>query len=69
MADIENEKIRNILIYFYCRLSYHQRIRDMMPESYAELIPAVPEPVYKYTSEGASKSIDGCVGGRKLVTI
>lgn len=27
----------------------------MMPESYAELIPAPPEPIYKYTSEGASK--------------
>lgn len=27
----------------------------MMPESYAELIPAVPEPVYKYISEGASE--------------
>lgn len=37
------------------RLSYYQRIRDMMPESYAELIPAPPEPIYKYTSEGASK--------------
>lgn len=26
-----------------------------MPDSYVELIPAVPEPVYKYSSEGASK--------------
>lgn len=27
----------------------------MMPDSYVDLIPAVPEPVYKYSSEGASK--------------
>lgn len=27
----------------------------MMPGSYADLIPAPPEPIYKYTSEGASK--------------
>ena len=27
----------------------------MMPDSYVELIPAVPDPVYKYSSEGASK--------------
>lgn len=27
----------------------------MMPDSYADLIPPVPDPVYKYTSEGASK--------------
>jgi len=29
----------------------------MMPDSYTDLIPAVPEPVYKYSSEGASKYI------------
>lgn len=27
----------------------------MMPETYAELIPINPEPIYKYTAEGASK--------------
>lgn len=27
----------------------------MMPDSYVDLIPAVPEPIYKYSSEGASK--------------
>ena len=26
----------------------------MMPVSYADLIPAVPEPIYKYSQEGAS---------------
>ncbi|XP_063973553.1 nuclear cap-binding protein subunit 1 [Diachasmimorpha longicaudata] len=48
------------------RLSYHQRIRDMMPESYAELIPAVPEPIYKYSSEGAS-SLPGTAAAHELV--
>jgi len=27
----------------------------MMPDTYVDLIPATPEPVYKYSSEGASK--------------
>lgn len=29
----------------------------MMPDTYAELIPVLPDPLYKYTSEGASKYI------------
>ncbi|GBP06866.1 Nuclear cap-binding protein subunit 1 [Eumeta japonica] len=35
------------------RLSYHQRIKDMMPESFASYVPPKPEPVYKYSVEGA----------------
>jgi len=27
----------------------------MMPDSYIDLIPPIPEPIYKYSSEGASK--------------
>lgn len=37
------------------RLSYHQRIRDMMPETYAKLIPIPSAPTYKYSSEGAGE--------------
>lgn len=37
----------------FLRLSYHQRIKEMMPESYAKLIPNPPAPSYKYTSEDA----------------
>lgn len=29
-----------------------------MPQSFAELLPALPEPIYKYTAEGASKKIE-----------
>lgn len=27
----------------------------MMPDTYIDLIPVTPDPVYKYSSEGASK--------------
>ena len=37
------------------RLSYHQRIKDMMPESFESLIPAKPEPKFKYAAEGAGR--------------
>lgn len=37
------------------RLSYYQRIKDMMPETYDRLLPAIPAPDYKYTSEGAGE--------------
>ncbi|XP_034940249.1 nuclear cap-binding protein subunit 1 [Chelonus insularis] len=66
--DMEHPRpkfIREVLLKAL-RLSYHQRIRDMMPESYAELIPAVPEPIYKYTSEGAS-SLPGTTAAHELV--
>lgn len=42
-------------IYLVLRLSYHQRIKDMMPETYSKLIPVPGTPDYKYTSEGAGK--------------
>ena len=38
----------------------------MMPESYAELIPEPPEPIYKYTAEGAS-SLPGTAAAHELV--
>jgi nuclear cap-binding protein subunit 1 len=43
-------------MYFnICRLSYHQRIKDMMPESFESLIPAKPEAKFKYAAEGAGR--------------
>lgn len=47
-------------VYFF-RLSYHQRIKDMMPEAYARLIPPVPGPDYKYMHEGAGKSLQNSI--------
>ncbi|CAH2049496.1 unnamed protein product, partial [Iphiclides podalirius] len=35
------------------RLSYHQRVKDMIPETLAPLVPLKPEPIYKYSMEGA----------------
>ncbi|KAK0167958.1 hypothetical protein PV327_001806 [Microctonus hyperodae] len=66
--DIEHPRpkfIREVLLKAL-RLSYHQRIRDMMPESYSELLPAMPEPIYKYTSEEAS-SLPGTAAAHELV--
>ncbi|RVE54261.1 hypothetical protein evm_001088 [Chilo suppressalis] len=37
------------------RLSYFQRIKDVAPESFAALVPLKPEPIYKYSMEGAGK--------------
>lgn len=37
------------------RLSYHQRIKEMMPDAYSRLIPPEPKPDYKYMHEGAGK--------------
>lgn len=39
----------------FCRLSYHQRIREILPDSFSCFIPAKPEPDYKYAKEGAGK--------------
>lgn len=48
------------------RLSYHQRVKDMMPESYECLIPEKPEPNYKYTADGAG-SLPGTAAAHQLV--
>lgn len=48
------------------RLSYHQRIKGMMPEAYAALMPQQPAPVFKYTSDGAG-SLNGTATAHKLV--
>ncbi|KAL1117700.1 hypothetical protein AAG570_004015 [Ranatra chinensis] len=37
------------------RLSYHQRIREIMPRSYDCVLPPRPEPFFKYTAEGSSE--------------
>ena len=39
------------------RLSYHQRIVDIVPESFSALVPAKPTTVYKFGGEtGSGKS-------------
>ncbi|KAH1005717.1 hypothetical protein HUJ04_006647 [Dendroctonus ponderosae] len=38
------------------RLSYHQRIREILPETFAGFIPQKPEPEYKYAKEAEADS-------------
>ncbi|XP_013421265.1 nuclear cap-binding protein subunit 1-like [Lingula anatina] len=49
------------------RLSYHQRILETVPDSFAPLIPTKPHPVYKYEKEGAG-SLPGTITAYKLLS-
>ncbi|KAJ0175234.1 hypothetical protein K1T71_009375 [Dendrolimus kikuchii] len=48
------------------RLSYHQRIKDIVPETFAAYVPLKPEPIYKYSMEGAA-SLPGTEAAHQLV--
>ncbi|EEC14306.1 cap binding protein, putative [Ixodes scapularis] len=48
-------------------LSYHQRILDFVPESFAPFVPAKPAPDYRYAKEGA-ESIPGAATAARLST-
>ncbi|XP_038114809.1 nuclear cap-binding protein subunit 1 [Culex quinquefasciatus] len=48
------------------RFSFHDRFKEMMPETYTKLIPKPPIPTYKYTMEGAA-SLPGTSAAHKLV--
>ncbi|CAH0757994.1 unnamed protein product [Diatraea saccharalis] len=48
------------------RLSYYQRIKDVAPETFAALVPLKPEPIYKYSMEGAA-SLPGTEAAHQLV--
>ncbi|WAR00785.1 NCBP1-like protein [Mya arenaria] len=37
------------------RLSYHQRIKDSVPESFQDLVPVKPQANYKYEEEGSAQ--------------
>lgn len=41
-----------------CRLSYHQRITEIIPSSFEKLLPLKALPYYKYEEEGAAG--EGC---------
>lgn len=36
-------------------------MKDMMPESFASFVPPKPEPIYKYSMEGAGKFLNKTV--------
>ncbi|CAH0725023.1 unnamed protein product, partial [Brenthis ino] len=56
--DVEHPKPRFIreVLGKCLRLSYHQRIKDMTPESLSAFVPLKPEPIYKYSMEGAARA-------------
>lgn len=48
------------------RLSYHQRIVDILPDEFEPLLPIKPAPHYKYEEEGAG-SLPGTMVAHKLM--
>lgn len=48
------------------RLSYHQRIIEIMPDSFSQLLPPKPDPIYKYEAEGASE-LPGLMVSRQVL--
>jgi hypothetical protein len=48
------------ILYAVHRFSYHQRIADTVPESFAALLPEKPQAEYKYDKEGAGKNLLCC---------
>ena len=64
MLEVKNLYLVLVLVIiflpFHYRLSYHQRIVDIVPESFSALIPAKPATVYKFGGEaGSGKSAEG----------
>ena len=68
--DLESPKCKFIkeTLLNCMRLSYHQRIAEMMPESMQSLVPAEPLPIYKYESEEAV-NLDGTIIANKLLEL
>lgn len=42
-------------MFFHSRLSYYQRIADLVPDSFSNLVPLKPVTTFKYAQEGAGK--------------
>ncbi|XP_014674181.1 PREDICTED: nuclear cap-binding protein subunit 1-like [Priapulus caudatus] len=53
-AELPKPKFIGETLIRCMRLSYHHRVREIVPESYHPLVPVKPEPVYKYEQNGAS---------------
>ena len=46
----------NLYFAMMFRLAYHQRVKDIVPESFIALVPEKPEPIFKYENEDAAKT-------------
>jgi nuclear cap-binding protein subunit 1 len=68
--DLESPKCKFIkeTLLNCMRLSYHQRIAEMMPETMQCLTPAEPVPIYKYESEDAV-NLEGTAIANKLLEL
>ncbi|XP_046556398.1 nuclear cap-binding protein subunit 1-like [Haliotis rubra] len=67
--DLERPKPKFIReVFLRClRLSYHQRLVDVVPETFANLIPIKPVPFFKYEQEGAG-SMPGTTEAHALMS-
>ncbi|KAH8261754.1 hypothetical protein KR038_002043 [Drosophila bunnanda] len=68
LLDAEHPRPKFIqeVLHKCLRLSYHQRITEMMPTTYAKLIPPTPVPNYKYANEEAA-NLPGTTVAHQLV--
>lgn len=66
--DLEHPRPKFIkeVLHKALRLSYYQRIKEIMPEVYEPLLPAKPEPNYKYTNDDAA-SYPGTTAAHQMV--
>jgi len=64
--DMPKPKFIKEVLLKCLRLSYHQRIVDIVPESFSALVPAKPTTVYKFGGETGSDEIIGSQLASKL---
>ena len=69
-ADLEAPKAKFLkeTLVRAMRLSYHQRIVDIIPPAMASILPADPKPTYKYVSEQAAE-LEGTAVANKLLEL
>lgn len=53
--SLHMESNESMHVEFLCRLSYHQRITEIIPSSFEKLLPLKALPYYKYEEEGAGE--------------
>lgn len=56
LSEYRSSFLNKVFLYLSCRLSYHQRIVDIVPATFSALIPAEPIFIYKYDDESACKN-------------
>ena len=54
------------VFFVFPRLSYHQRILDVVPENFRPLCPEKPEVRYKYKGEAGAENAEACSVAAKV---